>query len=50
MSGESMAPSVIHKINNKLKFLHRNKKYLEPSLRGFLSLVLIMLVMLSIKI
>ena len=33
MSGETMALSVINKINNKLKFLYRKNRFLTPTLR-----------------
>ena len=33
MSGETMALSVINKINNKLKFLYRKSRFLTPTLR-----------------
>ena len=36
-----MALSVINKINNKLKFFHRKKRFLTPSLRGLLCNALI---------
>ena len=36
MSGETMALSVINKINNKLKFLYRKNRFLTPSLRRLL--------------
>ena len=31
MSGEAMALSVIYKINNKLNFLRRKNRFLNPS-------------------
>ena len=36
MSGETMALSVINKINNKLKFLYRKNRFLTPTLRRLL--------------
>ena len=36
MSGETMALSVINKINNKLKFLYRKNRFLTPILRRLL--------------
>ena len=36
MSGEAMALYVIHKINNKLKFLYRKNDFLTPTLRRLL--------------
>ena len=36
MSGEAMALNVIHKINNKLKFLYRKNVFLTPKLRRLL--------------
>ena len=36
MSGEAMALKVIHKINNKLKFLYRKNVFLTPKLRCLL--------------
>ena len=36
MSGEAMAPNVIHKINNKLKFLYRKNIFFTPKLRRLL--------------
>ena len=36
MSGEAMALYVIHKINNKLKFLYRKNYFLTPTLRRLL--------------
>ena len=36
MSGESKALKVIHKINSRLKFLHRKNKFLTPALRRLL--------------
>ena len=36
MSGEAMALHVIHKINNKLKFLYRKNDFLTPTLRRLL--------------
>ena len=36
MSGESMALKVLSKINQKIKFLYRQRKYLSPSLRRML--------------
>ena len=41
MSGETMALSVINKINNKLKFLYRKNRFLTPTLRQLLSNALI---------
>ena len=41
MSGESMAHKVISKVNARLKFLHRNNKYLTPNLRRLLCNALI---------
>ena len=41
MSGESMALYVIHKINNKLKFLYRKNDFLTPTLRRLLRNALI---------
>ena len=41
MSGESMAHKVISKVNARLKFLHRNNKYLTPNLRRLLGNALI---------
>ena len=41
MSGEAMALYVIHKINNKLKFLHRKNDFLTPTPRRFLCNALI---------
>ena len=41
MSGESMALKVIHKINSRLKFLHRKNKFLTPALRRLLCNALI---------
>ena len=41
MSREAMALSVINKINNKLKFLHRNNRFLTPTLRRLLCNALI---------
>ena len=44
MSGETMTLNVIHKINNKLKFLYRKKIFLTPKLRRLLCNVLRQLV------
>ena len=33
VSGETMALSIINKINNKLKFLYRKSRFLIPTLR-----------------
>ena len=41
MSGETMALSVMNKINNKLKCLYRKKRFLAPTLRRLLCNVLI---------
>ena len=41
MSGETMALSVISKINNKLKFLYRKNRFLTPTLRRLLCNALI---------
>ena len=41
MSGETMALSVINKINNKLKFLYRKNRFLTPALRRLLCNTLI---------
>ena len=41
MSGEAMALNVIHKINNKLKFLYRKNDFLTPTLRRLLCNALI---------
>ena len=41
MSGEAMALHVIHKINNKLKFLYRKNVFLTPKLRRLLCNALI---------
>ena len=41
MSGETMALSVINKINNKLKFLSRKNRFLTPTLRRLLCNALI---------
>ena len=41
MSGETMALNVIHKINNKLKFLYRKNVLLTPKLRRLLCNALI---------
>ena len=41
MSGEAMALYVIHKINNKLKFLYRKNDFLTPTLRRLLCNALI---------
>ena len=43
MSGEAMALYVIHKINNKLKFLYRKNDFLTPTLRRLLCNALIQL-------
>ena len=36
MSGEAMTLNVIHKVNNKLKFLYHKNDFLTPTLRCFL--------------
>ena len=36
LSGQSMALHVLNKLDNRLKFLYRNNKFLSPSLRGLL--------------
>ena len=36
LSGESMALHVVNKINSRLRFLHRNNRYLTQSLRRLL--------------
>ena len=41
MSAEAMALHVIHKINNKLKFLYRKNDFLTPTLRCLLCNALI---------
>ena len=41
MSGEAMAPNVIHKINNRLKFLYRKNIFFTPKLRRLLCNALI---------
>ena len=41
MSGEKVAPSVINKINNHLKFLYRKNRFLTPTLRRLLCNALI---------
>ena len=41
MSGETMALSVINKINNKLKFLYQKNRFLTPTLRRLLCNALI---------
>ena len=41
MSRETMALSVINKINNKLKFLYRKNRFLTPTLRRLLCNALI---------
>ena len=41
ISGETMALSVMNKINNKLKFLYRKKRFLAPTLRRLLCNALI---------
>ena len=41
MSGEAMALYVIHKINNKLKFLYCKNDFLRPTLRRLLCNALI---------
>ena len=41
MSGEAIALNVIHKINNKLKFLYRKNDFLKPTLRRLLCNALI---------
>ena len=41
MSAATMALNVIHKINNKLKFLHRKNDFLTPTLRRLLCNALI---------
>ena len=41
MSGETMALSVINKVNNKLKFLSRKNRFLTPTLRRLLCNALI---------
>ena len=41
MSGETMALSVINKINNKLKFLYRKNRFLTRTLRRLLCNALI---------
>ena len=41
MSGETVALSVINKINNKLKFLYHKNRFLTPTLRRLLCNVLI---------
>ena len=39
--GESMALNVINKVNSRLKFLHRQNRFLTPSLRRLLCNALI---------
>ena len=41
MSGEVIALNVIHKVNNKLKFLYRKNEFLAPKLRRLLRNALI---------
>ena len=41
MSGETMALSVINKINNRLKFLYRKNRFLTPTLKRLLCNALI---------
>ena len=41
MSGETMALSVINKINNKLKFVYRKNRFLTPTLKRLLCNALI---------
>ena len=41
VSGESMALNVIDKINARLKFLHRQNRFLKPPLRRLLCNTLI---------
>ena len=41
ISGEAMALNIIHKINNKLKFLYRKNVFLTPKLRRLLCNALI---------
>ena len=41
MSGETMALSLINKINNKLKFRYRKNRFLTPTLRRLLCNALI---------
>ena len=41
LNGESMALHVINKVNSKLKFLYRKKKFLSPALRRLLCNALI---------
>ena len=41
ISGETMALSLINKINNKLKFLYRKKRFLTPTLRRLICNALI---------
>ena len=41
MLGEAMALNVIHKINNKLKFLYRKNNFLTPTMRRLLCNALI---------
>ena len=41
LSGESMALSVINKVNSKLRFLYRNKSFLNPQLRRLMCNALI---------
>ena len=41
MSGEAVALKLIHKINNKLKFLYLKNDFLTPTLRRFLCNTLI---------
>ena len=41
MSGEAMVLKIVHKINNKLKYLYRKNSVLTPALRGLLCNALI---------
>ena len=41
LSGESMALNVINKVNSKLRFLYRNKSFLNPQLRRLMCNALI---------
>ena len=55
VSGESMALNVINKLNSRLKFLHRQNRFLTPPLRRLLcnaliQLFLIMLAQLGFRI
>ena len=43
MSGETMALNIVHKINNKLKFIYRKNSFLTPALRRLLCNALIQL-------